>query len=214
MINHNVYDEDYFINGKQSGKSLYDNYRWMPDLTVPMARTIVKHLDISIDDTIVDYGCARGYLVKALRLLGCTAYGVDVSQWAIENADVEIEKYCHLVKDDPVEEWDDVDWVIAKDVLEHVEYVEQLILSLMDHTTKGVFAVVPLTQFDKFGKYVVEEYEKDITHIQRFTLAGWAKMFFRPGWKVECAYRLPGVKDNYRKYEYGNGFITCKRIFE
>lgn len=214
MIDPNTYDADYYLHGKESGKSLYENFRWLPDLTIPMARAIVEHLGIERYQTIIDFGCARGYLVKALRFLGYDAHGVDVSKWAIENADIEVKKYCKLLKDDPVEHWEDVDWVIAKDVLEHVEFVEQMITNLMDHVTKGIFVVVPLTEHDKFGKYVIEEYEKDITHIQRYTLPTWAKFFMRPGWKVECAYRLPGVKDNYKKWEYGNGFITCKRIFE
>ena len=45
-----------------------------------------RHLDIQnyFDfDTCVDYGCAKGFLVQALRILGC--YGEDMSEYAIED---------------------------------------------------------------------------------------------------------------------------------
>jgi cyclopropane fatty-acyl-phospholipid synthase-like methyltransferase len=74
--NSDKYDADYFLRGKASGKSLYDNYRWMPDLTKPMAERIIEHLGIELDDRIMDFGCARGYLVRALTELGQDAYGL------------------------------------------------------------------------------------------------------------------------------------------
>ena len=202
-----VYDEDYFLRGKETGKSLYSDYRWMPELTVPMVGSIVNHLGVVKGETVLDFGCARGYSVKALRGLGYDAYGVDASKWAVENADPEIKKYCSNILDPlPL-----VDWVIAKDVLEHIPYVGYTITKLMVCASRGVLAVVPLSPFDS-SPYVVEEYELDKTHVQRLTLSSWANMFIRYGWSVEVAYRLPGVKDNYAKYAQGNGFITCRRI--
>jgi hypothetical protein len=84
-------------------------------------------------------------------------------------------------------------------------------MKLMSIAQRGVFAVVPLSQFNG-GKYVVEEYERDITHCQRLNLTTWVDMFLCPGWKVEASYRVPGVKDNYSKWDKGNGFITARRI--
>ena len=77
----------------------------------------------------------------------------------------------------------------------------------------GMFAVVPLALFDG-QRYVIEEYEKDVTHVQRLALLTWVKFFLRHDWRVECTYRVPGIKDNYYKpgWEYGNGFITARRI--
>ena len=37
--NGSQYDEDYFLRGKQTGKSLYEDYRWLPELTRPMVAT-------------------------------------------------------------------------------------------------------------------------------------------------------------------------------
>ena len=61
----NIYDKNYYECGIESGKSLYTNYRWMPELTIPMCSRMIEHLKISSRDKILDFGCAKGYSVKA-----------------------------------------------------------------------------------------------------------------------------------------------------
>ena len=211
MIDARCYDEDYFLRGKQTGKSLYENYRWIPELTIPMAESIVRHLGILKGDCVLDFGCARGYVVKAFRLLGYDAWGVDVSEWAIDNVDPDVKQYCSLLSGSLT--CADIDWVIAKDVLEHVEHVGGAISDIMRTAVKGVLAVVPLSSFDD-GRYVVEEYEKDVTHAHRLTLETWENLFMRCGWDVDASYRVVGIKDNYFKpgWEEANGFITARRV--
>ncbi len=215
MSDGSQYDGDYFIRGKQTGKSLYENYSWKPELTIPMVQAIINHCGMKKSDGILDFGCARGYLVKALRGLGYDGYGFDVSEWALSNADEEVKEYLTLCGVSQRMKDFEFDWIIAKDVLEHIEYVHHTIDELMAVATKGIFIVVPLSKFDK-GRYVVEDYERDITHCQRWTLATWVRMLVRPGWSVEASYRLVGVKDNYYTPEWsmGNGFITCRTINE
>lgn len=207
------YDADYFLRGKQTGKSLYEDYRWLPELTLPMVSRIASHLGISKEfkDTILDFGCARGYIVRAFREMGYNAYGYDSSEWAINNAD---EIACHYLTNTPEIAFDQpYDWIIAKDVLEHIEYVDHTINTLLKLANKGVFVVVPLSEFD-YIQYVIKEYEADVTHVQRLTLMTWFEKFMRDGWAVTAQYRLPGVKDNYYQsgWTKGNGFITAKRV--
>ncbi len=206
-----VYDADYFLRGKETGKSLYTNYRWMPDLTIPMCQAIVDHCGIAKGAHILDFGCARGYTVKALRALGYDAYGVDASEWAIDNCDPDVQDFVeHGVGVAPT---DSYEWVIAKDVLEHVDDLEFISDCMMEIATAGIFVVVPLSRKEG-SKYVVPDYEEDITHRHRFPLSMWASLFVAPGWSVEARYHLPGVKDNYYKpgWEKGNGFITVRRV--
>ncbi len=210
-----VYDEDYFMRGITSGKSLYTAYSWKPELTIPMCQRIIDHCGIEKGSRVLDFGCARGYSVRALRGLGYDAYGVDISKWALENADPEAKPYLDIVVPNTFAPLSGMyfNWIIAKDVLEHVPYVDFVINNLMEHAINGLFVVVPLSQF-RNGKYVVADYEKDVTHTQRLRLIDWAEMFVRPGWAVECSYRVKGVKDNYSQYKYGNGFLTVRRIEE
>lgn len=199
------YDEDYFLRGKETGKSLYENYRWLPELTIPMAGAIVRHLGIVLSDTVLDFGCARGYTVRALRSLGFDAWGHDISKWAVENADESVREFVTTAEPIP----NSFDWVIAKDVLEHVVELTYTVDWLHHVARKGIFVVVPLAH----GKrYDILSYEEDVTHVYRHPLSWWVGQFFRPGWSVEGRYRVPGVKDNYSQYPTGNGFITARRL--
>jgi cyclopropane fatty-acyl-phospholipid synthase-like methyltransferase len=219
------FDADYFLRGKELGISGYTDYRWLPNLTIPMAQSIAAHLGLVLEGTIsgstvLDFGCARGYLVKALRSIGCRAYGYDTSAWAIENADLGVVHYVTKLED--MAFCREYDWVIAKDVLEHVGYgaadpldeLLRVVAKLVLVAKRGIFVVVPLGVEDETGRstYHIDEYEGDVTHVHRFPLWDWATMFTLPGWSVEARYRLPGVKDNYAKYRCGNGFITARRI--
>ena len=208
MDNSEMYDEEYFLRGKQSGKSLYENYRYLPNLTIPMVQAIISNLGITKEQTILDFGCARGYVVKAFRILGYQAWGTDASKWAIENCDPEVKPYVM----DTNRIIYGYDWIIAKDVLEHVRDVDKVIPDLMNIARVGVFAVVPLSAVDH-EQYVVHDYEKDVTHIHRLTLSSWVRMFLQPGWTGEASYRMVGVKDNYYQpgWEMGNGFIVARR---
>lgn len=212
MTEGEVYDADYFLRGKKTGKSLYEDYRWMPDLTIPMVCSMVEYCGIEMTDKVLDFGCARGYVVRALRELGYMAFGVDASEWAIQNADDNVKRYVwHCRVGLPILFYQEFDWIIAKDVLEHVRDAEGTIRHLMKSTVKGIFAVVPLAPCDG-APYVVEEYEKDVTHIHRLSLSSWAAMFMKSGWRVHTCCRVPGIKDNYAQYEGGNGFITARRV--
>src|SRR3990172_9695055 len=108
------YDEAYYEGGIMTGKSLYSNYRWMPEATVPMAMTIIDALKIPRGASVLDVGCAKGYLVKALRWLGRNAYGYDVSEYAIAHCDPEVATLVSTEPPSMVPEF-----AIAKDVLEH-----------------------------------------------------------------------------------------------
>lgn len=205
-----MYDADYFLRGKETGKSLYTNYSWLPDLTLPMARRIVEILGIRKDHKVLDYGCSRGYLVKALRELGYNAYGCDTSEWAIENCDSDVRGY---VTGSSLY-YAPFDWVIAKDVLEHIHGVEGSIKSI-GWMCDGIFAVVPLSD-DKCERYVIPDYEKDVTHVVRWPLVAWLEAFrasLGRDWIVFGSHRIEGIKDNWYKpgWELGNGFIVARR---
>lgn len=49
-------------------------------------------------NTFLDVGCAKGYLVKQLRELGITAYGIDISDYAIDQAPADVRPYLRQLK--------------------------------------------------------------------------------------------------------------------
>jgi SAM-dependent methyltransferase len=206
----NVFDWEYFNNGVKSGKSCYTNYRWLPALTVPMARAIVQHVGADRDGLILDYGCAKGYLVKALRMLGYQAFGVDISKYAIEHADELTKPFVQRIEPGQFlgSGWD---LVIAKDVLEHLTEDEiRETLRQFRKIAKQVFVVVPLGDGERF---IIPEMEKDVTHKTRQTAEWWAREMASAGFECVVEHRpVVGIKENWtEKYPNGNAFITTRR---
>jgi predicted TPR repeat methyltransferase len=207
------YSEEYFESGIASGVSLYENYRWIPELTIPMVMTLIDHLKITPREKILDYGCAKGYLVKAFRLLNRQAWGVDISTYAINNADPGIKKYCAVTKIDfsatilsngcslPIV----YDLCISKDVLEHIPLgvLERVLTNI---PALRMFVVVPLGDGEKYN---IPAFHLDKTHIHAFPSDWWIHLFDICGWSViESTTRINGIKDHWSKYKEGHGFFT------
>ena len=123
-------------------------------------------------------------------------------------------KYCCAIKDNfsDLHFGKKFDWIITKDVLEHMEEkdIDNLLTSALDMTDQ-MFHVIPLG--DNNGKFVIPAYELDKTHIQRNSIDWWIKKFQSKGWNnVQFSFNVRGVKDNWTKeYEHGNGFFVLKK---
>jgi len=205
------YDKDYYEDGICAGKSCYVNYRWMPELTIKLAYNLIKHLNLNEHDTLLDYGCAKGYLVKALRILDVDAFGCDSSRYAIKNVDSEVRDFCYNVenKDDVINQ--NYDWLVTKDVLEHMteDDIDKMLTESKQKIRK-MFHVIPL---GLDGKFIVPEYHDDPSHIQIQSKEWWINKFKEHGWDVVLfTYKVSGIKSNWtEKYEKGNGFFTLRR---
>jgi predicted TPR repeat methyltransferase len=206
------FDKDYYENGICTGKSCYVNYRWMPEITIKLAYNLIKHLNLNEHDTLLDYGCAKGYLVKALRILDVDAFGCDSSEYAISTVDTDVMDFCYNVesKDNVINQ--NYDWLMTKDVLEHMTEadIDQL-LTESSKKVKNMFHVIPLGI--KNGKFIIQEYHDDPSHIQIQTEKWWTEKFNNHGWEVvSFSYKVNGIKSNWtEKYDKGNGFFTLKR---
>jgi len=205
------YDKIYYDDGVCSGKSCYVNYRWMPELTIKMAYNFIRYLDIDSSNRILDYGCAMGYLVKAFRILDIDAYGCDISEYAISHADADVRDHCYLIDPDYPQFEGQYDWIITKDVLEHMEFEQiKIFLNKSHEATEKMFHIIPLGDDD--GRFVVPEYHDDPSHIQIHTVDWWNNIFESCGWMVKSfAYSCKGIKENWTsKYPDGNGFFVLE----
>lgn len=206
------YDEEYFERGVISGTSCYINYSWMPELSIRMAHFMTVNLPIVQKQKVLDYGCAKGFTVKALRLLGVDAYGVDISDYAISKAPTETKPYCSKISDvaDPNCFAQDYDWLISKDVFEHIHIADlnKLLHCCREHVKK-MFIVVPLSADDYSNKFIIPEYDRDVTHITIKTKAWWEKTFRKHGWTTErFTYEFEGIKESWTKaWPKGNAFF-------
>lgn len=205
----NAFTEDYFVRGKETGLSNFENYRWLPDNTISMATHLKRYLGLKDNESIFDFGCARGYLVKAMRMLNVQAWGYDISEWAIQNCDPEVKPFVsnHL-------NGASYSAIFCKDVAEHIPPAElRGVVHWMQGASNKIFFIVPLSK-ETNGDYVHEKEENDKTHVNRWTLPDWLRFFesCSPSFVVSGSYRYPGLKPGCYEVECGYGFITLNRI--
>jgi SAM-dependent methyltransferase len=209
-MNGDFYNQDYYERGIESGKSCYQNYRWVPELTVPMAMTIIEFLGLKRQDQILDFGCAKGYLVKALRMLHRQAWGVDISDYALSQVPSDTAEYCCLAGGGPSFFPRMYDYGIAKDVFEHIPE-EELPTVLQELPAVFLFAVIPLG--DK-GVYRAKANNFDTSHVVCKDEKWWEQMFLQNNWTLHWkGFRVDGIKDSYYPHSpTGHGFFILKKV--
>lgn len=208
----NLFDKNYYEHGEELGISGYSYYRWMPELTIPMCARLCEVLGITLENKILDFGCAKGFLVKAFRLLHRETYGVDISSYAINNAPPEVRKYVKHINC-PEDLNGTYDWIIAKDVLEHISYdmLDEWLTNLRRVGNK-MCCIIPL---GNSKKYVIPDYENDTSHVIRESLQWWQDKFVENNFNViKATYRMRYIKENWIKWEKGNGFFILNIIKE
>lgn len=207
------YDKIYYEQGIEHGVSGYSNYHWVPEVSLAIAHELIVSLGIKSNSKVLDYGCAKGFLVKAFDILGHPkTYGIDVSEYAISKGDPSIKDRLVLLDENTSclsAFTETFDWVIAKDVFEHIPETDlRNILRELAQMTTNMFVVVPLGDGQK---YIVPEYEKDITHVIRQPLDWWSKLFQDNEFEViQTSYEFGILKRNWSHYPKGNGFFVLR----
>jgi SAM-dependent methyltransferase len=84
------YGASYYRNYWGGGGPYERNERWLK-FFANVADGIVRDLHPS---SVLDTGCAMGFLVEALRELGIEAWGIDASEFAISEVDASVAEYC------------------------------------------------------------------------------------------------------------------------
>lgn len=151
------YDSVYYKN------DFFEDYKnrdiWIPKFEI-IAKRIVKDIN---PKTVLDVGCAMGYLVEALRALGVEAYGVDVSEYAISMVSDEIKPFCavasvldNLPSSFPIK----YDLLVTIEVLEHLfeEDGKKAVEKLCSYSNDILFTASP-TDFEEKTHFNVQQPE-------------------------------------------------------
>ena len=202
------YDSDYFERGKESGKGWLENYRWLPRRSFKEAFAIADYVGLTDDDYVLDVGCAKGFIVRALRELEYKADGCDISDYALSFA--------------PEGCWNCSDWtthynygythIVIKDMLEHLT-IEQLddLLTTLKNIAKKLLVIVPIGDD---GVYRIPEYHTEISHIIAEDEDWWTLKFKENGWNIiKSDSHVSGLKDNWKDHAGGKGnhvfYLKC-----
>lgn len=182
------YDREYFENPNLSGyidgyqyeiyKAYFDN----------IAKFIVEKFQ---PESVLDIGCAKGYLVKSFLDLGINAYGVDISAYAINNSLPEVRsrlKLCDIEQEKLPFNDDSFDVVIMTEVIEHLKKID-FAMEEIKRVLKQNGIVYLTTPTPK--EAIMLPNHSDPTHINVHDADFWREFFKECGFDCEI---LPYIK--------------------
>ncbi|HYP53271.1 MAG TPA: methyltransferase domain-containing protein, partial [Pyrinomonadaceae bacterium] len=183
------YDEHYFEHGAKSNWA--DGYSWrnFGDLFRETARFLAEVFPEA--ESFLDAGCAKGFLVRALREAGLDCWGFDASPWAVAHADDDAKPYViHASTDDFVFERE-FDLLVAFSLFETLteEQIVSFLSRARSRTRQALFAVIPTVPD---GREVAAAFadDRDLSHITMKTRGWWHETFTRAGWRQDALHRL------------------------
>lgn len=152
------------------------------------ADIILRNMGCDAPMTIMDIGCADGAVLKYIKEKADVAkmIGVDVSEFALKKAE---EFGVETVRADigeikNLEEMEDADYILALEVLEHIQNSEGFLAIMIKKAKKGVFFSFPNTGFYAyrlrllFGKFPAQWRVHPGEHLRFWTskdLKWWLK---------------------------------------
>ena len=134
-----TYEEDYFLHGNAFGG--YEGYSDFP----VHADRVKKIIDIANPKSVLDVGCAYGYIVHRFLDLGIHAIGMDISEWCEKQAQKIIPD--HFIRHDVRQrlpfKYKEFDVLYCEGVLEHIEteYIGDIMREFERVSNKRILAL-------------------------------------------------------------------------
>lgn len=181
------FDEEYF---KPSRKSNYIMpFVWEVEATNSrkIAEYIDKLFDLNKNKSVLDVGCAKGFLVKALmeRKEGngnnIDAYGFDISEWAIQHCEPEVIKRVYVDDITNLRKREKMyDLVYSSSTMEHIDLIndkkdDNTIKNLCSLSKEWIYLDIPI------GMGLYNEPWGDPSHVTYMNPSWWISHFLKEG---------------------------------
>lgn len=160
-LNPSYFDADYYAH--DCGKPYERSAEWLRFFD-SVAERIVRDVN---PQSVLDAGCAMGFLVETLRQRGVDTFGIDISEFAIRQVHPSVQPYCRVDSiTAPLPR--SYDLIVCIEVLEHLPPpdAELAIANLCEHTADVLFSS---TLFDY----------REATHLNVHPPEHWAELFAR-----------------------------------
>ena len=175
-----IFEKGYFQDSEFSNYQDYTTKKFED-----LADDLAGELQLGREEKVLDFGCATGGLVAALRLKGFNGViGTDISYWAIDHG-----RHAYGLSQDILHHYNrqllegDFATVLMLDVLEHV-HTEELDNLLGCLKTPRLVVRMPVSERE--GEHFVLEISRhDKTHIQVHTKDWWSSLLGKHGFVMD-----------------------------
>jgi 2-polyprenyl-3-methyl-5-hydroxy-6-metoxy-1,4-benzoquinol methylase len=180
------YDADYFESGTKS--NWHDGYSWksFAGVFTETAQFLTSTFDATT--TFLDVGCAKGFLVRALRDSGKTCWGVDHSHWALTHGEPSARPYLLEASADSLPLRGHFDVILAFDLLPHLTESQAARFLERARTMAAVGMVAVIRSFEdeeEERRYREAADDADLSHILMRSRAWWHELFLKTGWRQD-----------------------------
>lgn len=173
------YDEDYFERGVKSNWT--SGYSW--NVFSTLFRETAQWLASTFPGaSFLDAGCAKGFLVRALRELNADAAGFDFSPWAIQNADPAARPHLQQAAVEDFGFARSFDLTLAFELLAHLteDQAFAFLQRARPATRLALLATIPSSAAPD---------DRDRSHITLRPRPWWDALFRRAGWRQDPLHR-------------------------
>lgn len=89
------FGRDFFDGDRNHG---YGGFNYMPRFWQPVIPTFKEYWDLTANSSLLDVGCAKGFMLHDLAesIPGITLKGIDISEYAIKNAMVDMKLHVQI----------------------------------------------------------------------------------------------------------------------
>lgn len=183
------YDADYFEHGLKSNWERGYTWQRFGDLFRRTARLLAETFAES--ESFLDAGCAKGFLVRALRELNKDCRGFDHSPWAVARADEQARPFVALAGVDDYRFERETDVLVALNLFETLteDQTRSFLARARPHTRHALVAVIQ-SFADEAGRADYERRSRDLSQRTLRTRDWWRATILAAGWRQGALARL------------------------
>lgn len=184
------FGKEFFDGDRRHG---YGGFNYMPRFWQPVIPAFAKHFGLDASSSVLDVGCAKGFMLHDMAELipGITVRGVDVSQYAIENA-IEDMKPFVSVADAKALPFPDksFDVVISINTIHNLDRAEcaQSLREIQRVARKGAFITIDAYHNDEERKRM---YDWNLTGRTIMHVDEWRQFFAENGYTGDYYWFIP-----------------------
>jgi 2-polyprenyl-3-methyl-5-hydroxy-6-metoxy-1,4-benzoquinol methylase len=182
------YDAGYFENGVKS--NWRDGYHWRH--FGGLFREAAGFLIDMFPDarSFLDAGCAKGFLVRALRERERECSGFDISRWAIAHAEALAQPHVQVAGVDEFRFDRQFDLLVAFDLFAHLTEAQasDFLQRARKFTRYGLLATIH-TQ-DPASPPAADPDDRDLSRVTLQTRSWWQQLFLSSGWRQDPLHRI------------------------